>query len=187
MSLDIFSKNWMVKLTLRGMMISGLFFLFDVFIDLYEHYSRSQPYSNDELVHLLFELGAVVALILGMFSLLQYNNLLRSHNELATQQLSALQKDFERHVHSKFDFWEFTAAERDIALLLLKGFSTASISEFRATQIGTVKVQVHNLLKKARVNSRIEFMSLFMDEFLDIGIVAGLNSKDEVVVEENLT
>ena len=37
MSLDIFSKNWMVKLTLRGMMISGLFFLFDVFIDLYEH------------------------------------------------------------------------------------------------------------------------------------------------------
>ncbi len=129
----------------------GIVFLFDVFIDLYEHYSRSQPYSNDELVHLLFELGAVVALILGMFSLLQYNNLLRSHNELATQQLSALQKDFERHVHSKFDFWEFTAAERDIALLLLKGFSTASISEFRATQIGTVKVQVHNLLKKARL------------------------------------
>ncbi len=64
--------------------------------------------------------------------------------------------------------WALTPAEKDISILLLKGLGTNEISEIRSTKIGTVKLQVHKVLQKAGASNRAEFMSLFMDEFLDI-------------------
>ena len=36
--------------------------------------------------------------------------------------------------------------------------------------VGTVRVQSHRVLQKAGVTSRTELMSIFMEEFMDVGL-----------------
>ena len=67
----------------------------------------------------------------------------------------------------KFESWGFTYAEREIAILVLRGFTNAQIAELRETKVGTVKVQIHKLIQKTNSASRTDFMAVFMDEFLD--------------------
>ena len=69
----------------------------------------------------------------------------------------------------KFVKWDLTPAEKDISMLLLKGLGTAEIAKMRSTKLGTVKLQVHKILQKAGATNRVEFMSLFIDDFLDFG------------------
>ena len=73
------------------------------------------------------------------------------------------------YVNGKFDEWNLTSAERDIAMYMLKGLSIAEIAAARSTAEGTVKAQTSNIFRKTDVASRMELMSLFMDEFLDVG------------------
>ena len=80
-----------------------------------------------------------------------------------------LRGEMDNFVRGKFDDWTLRPAERDIAMYILKGLSVADIATARATAEGTVKAQTSNIFRKTGVSSRTELMSLFMDEFLDVG------------------
>ena len=166
----MFENRMILNAVIAGMMLAFIFFLFDVVFDLRDHFSDGTPYSKDELIHLVFEGGAVVALFFGMVSLFKYTSFLKNQNIKAQMQLSALKVDFDEYVRSQFAKWELTAAEKDVALLLLRGLNTSDIADLRSVSVGTIKVQAHNIFGKSGVSSRVEFMALFMDEFIDIGI-----------------
>jgi len=143
--------------------------MFDVAFDLKDHVVSGTPYESGELVHLLFEVFAVFALGTGIFVTMQYMALLRERQQDAELSLHHLRKDFGGLMQAKFERWSLTPAEKDISVLLLKGLGTSEISEIRSTKLGTVKLQVHKVLQKAGAANRAEFMSLFMDDFLDLG------------------
>ena len=166
----MFENRMILNAVIAGMMLAFIFFLFDVVLDLRDHFPDGTPYSKDEVIHLVFEGGAVVALFFGMVSLLKYTSFLKYQNIKAHTQLSALKVDFDEYVRSQFAKWELTVAEKDVALLLLRGLNTSDIADLRSVSIGTIKVQAHNVFGKSGVSSRVEFMALFMDEFIDIGI-----------------
>lgn len=166
----MFENRMILNAVIVGMMLAFAFFLFDVVFDLRDHFSDGTPYSKDEVIHLVFEGGAVLALFFGMVSLYKYTSFLKNQNIKSQMQLSALKVDFDEYVRSQFARWELTVAEKDVALLLLRGLNTSDIADLRSVTVGTIKVQAHNVFGKSGVSSRVEFMALFMDEFIDIGI-----------------
>lgn len=166
----MFENRMILNAVIAGMMLAFIFFLFDVVFDLRDHFSDGTPYSKVEVIHLVFEGGAVVVLFFGMVSLFKYTSFLKNQNIKAQMQLSALKVDFDEYVRSQFAKWELTVAEKDVALLLLRGLNTSDIADLRSVSVGTIKVQAHNVFGKSGVSSRVEFMALFMDEFIDIGI-----------------
>lgn len=167
---NIIKNAQALAILLAGMVLSFLFFFQDVIVDLRDHFASGQGYSDGELIHLVFEAIAVVVLLFGILAMRQYTAMLTAENERKKTQLSALKEDFDDLIVRRFEQWGLTGAERDVALLLLRGLNTADIAKMRSTSVGTVKVQSHNVFQKAGVTSRVEFMSLFMDEFIDVGL-----------------
>lgn len=64
------------------------------------------------------------------------------------------------------DKWGFTPAERDVALLMLKGLSHKEIAILRNTHESTVRQQARSIYSKADMNSRREFCAYFLDDLL---------------------
>lgn len=63
-----------------------------------------------------------------------------------------------------------TDREREVALLIIRGYSLKAIATLLDVAFGTVKVHCKNLYKKLEINSQSELFSLFIDavNFLDL-------------------
>ncbi len=79
--------------------------------------------------------------------------------ELATGAFGSV---LERHL----DAWGLTAAERDVAVLAIKGFSIAEIADIRQTKLGTIKAQCGSVYRKAGVSGRLQLLSLFIEDLM---------------------
>ena len=60
--------------------------------------------------------------------------------------------------------WELTDAEREVALLLLKGMSLKEIATARGTSERTVRQQAQAVYRKAGLSSRSELSAFFLDD-----------------------
>ena len=161
------------------LILSVIFFIFDVASDVYERIVASSAPSLLDLTHLFFEVFSAGALILAIRILVRQLRWLEERNTQQSESLSFLRGEMDSYVHGKFDEWSLTSAERDIAMYMLKGLSIAEIAAARSTAEGTVKAQTSNIFRKTSVASRLELMSLFMDEFLDVG--AGIGDRQRQV------
>jgi len=69
-------------------------------------------------------------------------------------------------IEVQFSRWNLTEAEREIALLLLKGLSLKEIAAVRATSDRTVRVQTRALYAKAGINGRAALSAFFLEDLL---------------------
>lgn len=92
-----------------------------------------------------------------------------SKGEEKARLLACLRGHFDEIIDERFRAWGLSAAERDIALLSLRGFGIGEIARMRDTRDGTVKAQLSAVYRKSGVAGRPELLALFMDEFLDYG------------------
>lgn len=162
--------------------VSFCFFLVDSILDIADHIATQRAYNIDELIHIFFELLATAALGLGILFMRSYLTLLNERHQQAQTSLTALRSDFDNFIGIKFDNWHLSDAERDVAFLLLRGVTINDISSFRNTSVGTVKAQCRNIFKKSGVSSRVDFMSLFMEEFIEIGLSSASEENTTKVV-----
>ena len=65
-----------------------------------------------------------------------------------------------------FEDWHLTPSEKDVGLLILKGFDNETIAEFRGTAVGTIRAQSARIYSKAGVESRAQLFSVFLEELL---------------------
>jgi len=156
---------------------SVVFFVFDVASDIYERVIANSAPGFLDAIHLCFEVFSAVALVLAIRILVQQLRWLEARNRQQSESLSFLRGEMDSFVRGKFEEWNLTSAERDVAMYMLKGLSIADIAAARSTAEGTVKAQTSNIFRKTGVASRMELMSLFMDEFLDVGIRLGDGQK----------
>lgn len=70
-------------------------------------------------------------------------------------------------IDHQFDRWSLTGAEREVALLLLKGLSHKEVSALRGTSERTVRQQSLMVYKKAGVTGRAELSAFFLEDLLD--------------------
>ncbi len=72
-------------------------------------------------------------------------------------------RNFADVMESEFDRWQLTEAERDVAVLVLKGMSLKEIAAARGTSERTVRQQASVVYGKAGVAGRNELASWFLD------------------------
>ena len=69
-------------------------------------------------------------------------------------------------IEAQFARWNFTEAEREVALLLLKGLSTKEIAAVRATSERTIRAQAAALYGKAGLTGRAALSAFFLEDLL---------------------
>lgn len=120
----------------------------------------------------LIAAGGVVALILRLRALSRERRQLEQ--QLATSQDAARRWRMEAAdllaglasaIDRQFDRWQLTPAERDIALMLLRGMSHKQIAGTRSASERTVRQQAHLLYRKAGLTNRADLAAFFLDGF----------------------
>jgi DNA-binding CsgD family transcriptional regulator len=69
-------------------------------------------------------------------------------------------------IDAQFSRWNFTDAEREVALLLLKGLSVKEIAAVRATSERTIRAQSASLYAKAGLTGRAALSAFFLEDLL---------------------
>ena len=81
-------------------------------------------------------------------------------------QLRAASGAFMDLLYERFQEWELTPAEADVALFAIKGLSTQDIANLRGVSEGTVKAQTNAIYRKAGVTGRPQLLSQFLDDLI---------------------
>lgn len=142
------------------------YFLVDITYDLF----GSQPVPTG-LIGSLTESDRMEALVtLALFLSLAFTGtelarMLRRQAKIEDQ-LQIASGAFADLLETRFKEWDLTQAERDVAVLALKGYAIADMARLRDTAQGTVKAQCAALYRKAGVASRLELLSLFLDDLI---------------------
>ncbi len=154
--------NLIILLMVVVQAIGALFFMNDIALSLLGVERQPMDWQLREIM----EIGAAVALLIGLVMsgalLMQSQRRLGRAEARLQRAASAFMEVLEQH----FEQWGLTPAERDVALFLLKGFSTSEIAGFRKTSEGTVKAQTNAIYRKAGVSGRGQLMSIFIDDLL---------------------
>ncbi len=69
-------------------------------------------------------------------------------------------------IDTQFQRWNLTEAEREVALLLLKGLSIKEIASVRSTTERTIRAQARSLYSKAGVTGRAALSAFFLEDLL---------------------
>ncbi|PSL19470.1 helix-turn-helix transcriptional regulator [Shimia abyssi] len=114
----------------------------------------------------LFEALVTLALLFGLaFTGNELRHLLSRHTHLEDQ-IKVASGAFGDVLETRFIDWELTGAEREVAILAIKGFSIAEMADLRDTKQGTIKAQCASVYKKADVSGRLQLLSVFLDDLL---------------------
>lgn len=125
--------------------------------------------SLNAALHLGSETLVLVLLVAG-FALARASMRDLQQNRVALEvQLRSLRGEFDRILHDRFDRWNLTPAQRDVALMTLRGLRLSEIAGLRDCAEGTVKAHLSAVFRAAEVRTRSELVGLFMDEFIDFG------------------
>jgi len=79
---------------------------------------------------------------------------------------SALLQGLADAIDKQLDRWKLTHAEKEIALLLLKGLSHREIATMRGTSDATTRQQARALYRKAGLSGRHDLAAFFLEDLL---------------------
>lgn len=143
--------------------LCALFFIGDVIDDF-----RAGGFFTDP--HLSLEAIVAVALILGViFLMIELRGLLTRMSDMQTG-LEIAHGHLADVIDGFFEDWNLTDAERDVALMILKGLDNDAIAQVRHTASGTVRAQATSIYAKSATDGRAQFISVFVEELLAGGI-----------------
>jgi DNA-binding NarL/FixJ family response regulator len=71
-------------------------------------------------------------------------------------------------IQRQFDDWGLTAAEADIAGLMLKGLPLKSIANLRQTSEATIRQQAQGIYRKSGLANRTELAAYFLEDLYDV-------------------
>ena len=74
-----------------------------------------------------------------------------------------------RAIEAQFAAWNLTAAEADVAGLLLKGASLREIAGLRRTSEATIRQQAQNVYRKSGLSTRSELAAYFLEDLFSLG------------------
>jgi DNA-binding NarL/FixJ family response regulator len=136
--------------------VCGLVYIFDVSSEI------TQPSADTWR-----EIFAILALAVGTtITLREYLHILK-RNARVERQLGVATGAFQIAIEQHFAQWGLSEAERDVALLSIKGVPISEIARLRGSRDGTVKAQSTAVYRKAGVSSRAELISVLIEDLID--------------------
>ena len=118
-------------------------------------------------IHFYFELSFVVILIFLLITQFRKNYQVTGQLNTAKNKLTLIEEGLYEVIGKQFKMWKLTSAETDVAWLVIKGISFPKIAEFRNVSEKTVHQQISNVYKKSATKNRHEFMSGFLEDFIN--------------------
>ena len=118
------------------------------------------------ILHEIFTLMTLVGFCVGMYFIARSYRLAASNTRYLMKQLDAAKGAFQSGIDEYFVEWGLSEAEKDIALLTIKGMTISEIAKIRRTKQSTIKTQSSTIYKKAGVSSRAQLVSLLIEELL---------------------
>lgn len=133
--------------------------------------------------HVLAEATVAVAACFGAFLLLRGAWQLRRRLDVQSRDFSAFRQQAEawrtgsrkyleglsRSISLQLDQWQLSAAEKEVAFLLLKGLSLKEIASARRTTEKTARVQSSAVYTKSGLAGRSELSAFFLEDLLPPG------------------
>lgn len=110
------------------------YFLTDIVLDMFWPTSTLHLVEND-----VIEALVVLALFFGLAFTGNELRQLLSHQGRLEDQIKVASGAFTEVLDARFHEWNLTSAERQVAILALKGFSIAEMADLRDTKQGTIK------------------------------------------------
>lgn len=77
-------------------------------------------------------------------------------------------------IDRQLDDWQLTKSEKEVAFLLIKGFSLKEIAEYRSTAEKTTRAQATSIYAKSGLTGRSQLSAFFLEDLL-IPQVTSLN------------
>ena len=148
-----------------------------------------------ELWHVLIE-GSIAAIaLLGIFYVLRGSVELKHRLEKEITNFTDFKKEAElwklesrkyldglsKAIDHQLTKWKLTAAEKEVAFLLLKGMSLKEIADIRNTAEKTARVQSMAIYLKSGLAGRSELSAFFLEDLLvppDIGSTALIDNPE---------
>lgn len=146
--------------------LCALFFVTDVITD-----AGAAVITRSLRLHTAVEIGVTLSLVFGIaLGGLALHDALRRRNS-AERGLSIASGAFAELLETFFVRWGLTPAERDIAMMAIKGLSIAEMAAVRGAAAGTVRAQCARVYAKAGVSGRPQLLSIFIDELMSEPLV----------------
>jgi len=137
-------------------------------------------HSGGELLHISLEVLIIAAASAGAVVLWFQLVRARTTNRVLRADLSAARAEMEKFrgesqelmrglgeaIDRQFDRWQLSPAEREVALLLLKGLSHKDVADVRTTSERTVRQQALSVYRKADLAGRAELAAFFLEDLL---------------------
>lgn len=140
-----------------------------------------RPDSLEIALDLLEKLVLVAAMVGVAWSVTGLRSLHEDHRALQDHVARGLAKgeDWRRRraseiaalsdaIDAQFTAWGLSAAERDVAGLMLKGMSLKEIALARDTADATIRQQAQAVYRKAGLSGRAELSAYFLDSLFDL-------------------
>ena len=123
-------------------------------------------------IHTWVEALAVLALAVGAVLAMREIRRLSRRNQKVERELNVAAGAFQSVIEQHFTSWGLSKAERDVALLSIKGLTNAEIARMRDTREGTIKAQNAAIYRKAGVSSRAEMISTVIEDMISGMVVS---------------
>ena len=118
-------------------------------------------------IHFYFELSFVVILIFLLITQFRKNYYVTNRLNTVNDKLTLIEEGLYEVIGKQFSVWELTKAETDVAWLVIKGISFSKIAKLRNVSEKTIHQQISNVYKKSATKNRHEFMSGFLEDFIN--------------------
>ncbi|WP_254694102.1 helix-turn-helix transcriptional regulator [Sulfitobacter sp. SK012] len=141
---------------------SALAFLTELIGEISGYYLFSASWIVHEVIATITLFGFAIG---GLLIWRSYYLILQRHKE-TKRLLRSAQGEFFEMLGLQFDRWGLSEAERDVALLTVKGMTVDEIAELRGTSSGTIKSQNNAIYRKANVKSRTQLLGSLIEELL---------------------
>jgi DNA-binding CsgD family transcriptional regulator len=102
----------------------------------------------------------------------------RQDASLRGAEAESLLRGLGEQIDRQFAAWGLTAAEREVALLMLKGLRHKEIASLRATSERTVRQQALTIYKKAGLDGRTDLAAFFLEDLLQPGSLGAAGPLD---------
>ncbi|VAX21642.1 transcriptional regulator, LuxR family [hydrothermal vent metagenome] len=136
--------------------------------------------SGGSVGHVFFEGLVFIMSLSGVFLVIRENIAVKKRNVKLLIDLEQSEKEYalwrseaEKHlkglgevIDKQMSRWSLTPAEKEVGLLLLKGFSFKEIAAVRETSERTARQQSLEIYKKSGLSGRAEFSAFFLEDLL---------------------
>lgn len=153
---------WFLYLIFALQVLSALFFVGDLWSEIFGLRSEPIPWVWQEYIQILASAGLVLGVIVGGLFL---RNGLR-HMRSMSRQMDVVSGNFQTHLMTLFAQWNLSASEQAVAVYAMKGFSNNEIAELRGTTTSTIKSQMNSIFRKSRMTSRQQLISCLVEDLL---------------------